>query len=557
MKQFVISAGFLLLSTGFGNKLFAAYNGGASGTEADPYPISYRADTEQLATAVNAGEHYSGVYFRLTRNLTGADETLTASAGNSETTCLSGIFDGDGHEIAMNATGTFDPVENATIKNPEATVSIDTVSSNPVSGTNKNGKDGQDATRADLRSQSWLTATLGWNFTDKWCMPSNETWPKLQKSPTFAVRGTVSASSADMGSVNPSDTVVAWEEPVEFTATPATGHRFVQWQEDGSRDNPRTVTLTQDTMLTAVFTRNGSYRIMLHRDPQEGGTVSGEGSYAPGTKAGIRATPATGYRFVQWREDGSRENPRTVTVTQDTTFTALFAPEGSYRIILHRDPQEGGTVSGAGSYAPGTKAEIGATAAAGYHFVRWKEDRDTKASRTVTLTQDTTLTALFMKGATASETYQIFVKPNDVTMGMVFGGGTYEQNEVVEITATAKSGYHFVRWHDGSTENPRTITVVSQRIYTAEFAVGNVGITDPVPSAGAAVVVYPNPVRNVLRWQSSVAVEQIRIYNLSGQQVKYVASPGTQVNVSDLPAGLYFVRIITADGNETLQKIIH
>jgi hypothetical protein len=52
-------------------------------------------------------------------------------------------------------------------------------------------------------------------------------------------------------------------------------------------------------------------------------------------------------------------------------------------------------------------------------------------------------------------------------------------------------------------------------------------------------------------------VEQLRIYNLSGQQVKHVSSPGTQVNVSDLPAGLYFVRIITADGNETIQKIVN
>jgi hypothetical protein len=38
----------------------------------------------------------------------------------------------------------------------------------------------------------------------------------------------------------------------------------------------------------------------------------------------IEATPNTGYHFVQWN-DGNTTNPRAITVTQDTTFTAEFA----------------------------------------------------------------------------------------------------------------------------------------------------------------------------------------------------------------------------------------
>jgi hypothetical protein len=40
----------------------------------------------------------------------------------------------------------------------------------------------------------------------------------------------------------------------------------------------------------------------------------------------IKATPNTGYRFLQWN-DGNRENPRTVIVTQDITYTATFDVE--------------------------------------------------------------------------------------------------------------------------------------------------------------------------------------------------------------------------------------
>ncbi len=39
----------------------------------------------------------------------------------------------------------------------------------------------------------------------------------------------------------------------------------------------------------------------------------------------VEATPAEGYKFYQWT-DGNKENPRTVGVTQDTTFAAMFIP---------------------------------------------------------------------------------------------------------------------------------------------------------------------------------------------------------------------------------------
>jgi hypothetical protein len=373
----------------------------------------------------------------------------------------------------------------------------------------------------------------------------------------FTVLGAVDAGSTGMGTVTPSDTIVAAGKPVVLTATPAAGYRFVQWS-DGHRLTPYTFTVTKDITLTAVFERIFHVKGAVNAGSTDMGTVTPSDTIVTvGASVVLTAIPRPGHHFVQWREDNNTVPARRITVTRDTTFTAIFARDGNYRITLLRTPEAWGTVSGAGDYMPGTEVEIGATAAEGYHFVKWMKDGNREASRRITLTQDTTLTALFLEGATASATYLITVNTNDGRRGTVSGEGIYEQNEPVEITATPNKNYHFVSWQDYSKENPRTITVVGRKTYTAEFALGIVGITDPVSSAGAAVIVYPNPVRNVLHLQSSVAVEQIRIYNLSGQQVKHVASPGTQVNVSDLPAGLYFVRIITADGNETIQKIVN
>ena len=53
------------------------------------------------------------------------------------------------------------------------------------------------------------------------------------------------------------------------------------------------------------------------------GTVSGGGEYAFGTQATITATPNQGYRFVSWN-DGNTDNPRTITVTAEATYTATF-----------------------------------------------------------------------------------------------------------------------------------------------------------------------------------------------------------------------------------------
>jgi hypothetical protein len=68
--------------------------------------------------------------------------------------------------------------------------------------------------------------------------------------------------------------------------------------------------------------------------------------------ATFEANPNTGYRFVQWN-DGNMDSLRTVTVTQDTTFTATFA-EVPYGISLseegtHTFPD---TIYGYGMQAP-------------------------------------------------------------------------------------------------------------------------------------------------------------------------------------------------------------
>lgn len=106
-------------------------------------------------------------------------------------------------------------------------------------------------------------------------------------------------------------------------AVPYAGYRFIHWN-DGNTDNPRVVCLTQDTVFTAYFDTAAYYNVQTAVTPAGWGTVEGGGTYAVNTEVELTAVPVEGFMFERW-DDGDIQNPRTVTVTQDTLFTAVFA----------------------------------------------------------------------------------------------------------------------------------------------------------------------------------------------------------------------------------------
>ncbi len=100
----------------------------------------------------------------------------------------------------------------------------------------------------------------------------------------------------------------------------------------------------------------------------------------------------------------------------------------------------------------------------GYHFTQWS-DGNTDNPRIAQITQDTTFTAEFAKNSYAIST--ISANPE---WGTTAGDTTALYLEEVEISAIPNYGYHFVRWNDGNTSNPRTVTVTTNETFTATFA---------------------------------------------------------------------------------------
>ena len=176
--------------------------------------------------------------------------------------------------------------------------------------------------------------------------------------------------------------------------------------------------------------------------------------------AHISATANYGYRFVQWN-DGNTDNPRTMVLTQDTTFTAEFALN-QYSIATAADPERG-TTQGDTTVNYLEYVEISATANYGYHFSRWN-DGNTENPRIVQVTGDKTYTAHFDKNIYTITTYC------DNQVGSVSAPESAEYLDQVTISATANYRYHFTCWNDGNTDNPRTVVLTQDTTFTAEFA---------------------------------------------------------------------------------------
>ena len=175
----------------------------------------------------------------------------------------------------------------------------------------------------------------------------------------------------------------------------------------------------------------------------------------------ISAIPYYGYHFVRW-SDGNTENPRILELTQDTIFTAEFAIN-QYSITTTSSHAERGTTQGDTTVNYLEGVTISATANYGYHFAYWN-DYNYENPRRVQITEDKNYIAYFDKNV-----YYITKKYNS-NQGYVNGSSAGEYLDNITLTAEPNYGYHFVRWADGNTDNPRHFVLTQDTTFTAEFA---------------------------------------------------------------------------------------
>ncbi|MCQ2375763.1 MAG: leucine-rich repeat protein [Salinivirgaceae bacterium] len=277
---------------------------------------------------------------------------------------------------------------------------------------------------------------------------------------------TVMNANPEMGTVSGGG-IFYYQNQITISATPAYGYHFDHW-EDGDLSNPRTIKVNANETYKAYFAVN-DYAISASSVNTTMGSVSGGGKYNYNTQMLISATAAYGYHFVQWN-DANNNNPRTITVTQDSAFTAQFAAN-RYTINVQPNDATMGSAYGSGMYNYNSSITISATATYGYHFTQWS-DGNTDNPRIVTVSKEANYIAEF-----AIDYFRLTVESSNPAIGTASGGGSYNYNTPTQLTATANTGYHFTQWSDGNTDNPRTVVVVQNATYTAQFAINNNAIS--------------------------------------------------------------------------------
>ena len=277
------------------------------------------------------------------------------------------------------------------------------------------------------------------------------------KIKSYAVLAT--SSDLTMGTVEGYGTYTHGS-PVSLTATPKEGYEFTGWS-DGTTTNPYAFTASKDVTVVGNF-RIKTYEISAVPANEGTGTTTGSDVYNHGALVTLTATPAEGYDFIGW-SDGTMANPYHFIARNDLTLTANFQIR-KYMITAASADETMGHVSGGGAeYAHGTVVTLTATPNEGYTFQKWS-DGSTANPYTFTATETKTLAANFQ-----IKSYTITGTSANTAMGSVTGGNTYTHGSEVTLTATPNEGYEFVKWHDGSTENPYTFTATADKELTATF----------------------------------------------------------------------------------------
>lgn len=285
-------------------------------------------------------------------------------------------------------------------------------------------------------------------------------------------------------------------ERVWVTADPFGGFRFVEWTggENVQIQDPMSwatfVVLQDDDTVTAVFEEQERAEITYRFDPEFGaGTIDGPGNPPLEERHWIRANPAAGYTFTQWRVTGDAEVEHAsaigtyLTATGNAHVIAEVAAVETASLTLAVTPPDGGDAEiepdrGVGTYTLGTGQwlAIEATPEDDYRFVGWEATGGVtildpnSPSTHIYQTGDGTVTAVFEEIDTVDVTVLFEpTKPCSDAVATVDSslawptevGEAYEVDACSwqEISVVPQPGFRFVDWRvdgDASVRYPDT-----------------------------------------------------------------------------------------------------
>ena len=157
--------------------------------------------------------------------------------------------------------------------------------------------------------------------------------------------------------------------------------------------------------------------------------------------------------------------------------------------------------------------------------------------------------------------YTVTVEVNNALRGHVDGGGVYDEGAVAVLTASAERHYSFLRWNDGEEDNPRYVIVTQDTTFTAMFSDWQ-GI-ETADSLGVRMRLQPNPASSSVfcildgeRFSGGM----LTVTDVSGREMLHKElPPHTYSHTLSLEAyskGVYFVTLVTTQGSTTQRLVV-
>lgn len=412
---------------------------------------------------------------------------------------------------------------------------------------------------------------------------------------------TATAEPTEGGSVS-GDGVYNENAPATLVATANEGYRFVRWTVAGNEVSTNanfSFTVTSDSTFVAEFEVVPTYTITVDATPAEGGSVSGGGTYNENTTATLTATASNGYKFVRWTVKGvevSIEPSFSVKVTADSTFVAEFVEDGSIVTVTYAINigtfENGSVTADKMEAAENDVVTLTVSPAANY---RLNEIKVNDGAIVVTPTEngnvytfimpamDVTVTAVFEEipcyaepsefTAIACQNYEwdgrTYTESGDYPWTYTTAAGcdstvtlhlTIGQPQTGEFTAFYTNSYEWEgETYTESGDYTRTFTTVAgcDSIVTLHLTITHSEETSVNVAVAETLNIYPNPTAGVVQVDMpSADASEVLVFNANGQLLQIIKTQGqaqARIDLSELPSGMYFVRIGNALGKVVKQ----
>jgi hypothetical protein len=237
--------------------------------------------------------------------------------------------------------------------------------------------------------------------------------------------------------------------------------------------------------VNAQFTLNGPYTLTLTTSGTGSGTIQAgpAGPYYYGAVVTVWANASTGSTFAGFSGDLSgTTTPQTLVMNGNKAVNAQFTLNGPYTLTLTTSGTGSGTIQAgpAGPYYYGAVVTIWANASTGSTFTGFSGDLSgTTTPQTLVMNGNKAVNANFT--ITSGYTLTIFIDGQGTVMKDP-EQPTYPYGTNVILTAVADPDWVFSSWSGdlSGNENPKTISMTSNKTVTAHFIYGTEDTTPPL-----------------------------------------------------------------------------